>query len=331
MKKKYLKSLVMVLSLSLMFAMGACKKNDGGATDVVATATPTATVEDIIDNEKDEEPIKAPADVDAEKATPAPEGTTDAEPTKEPGGNDGNGTETDGGNTGTEDGNTGSDGNGTETDAPADTTAPDAEATATPKVTAEPTVAPTEAPKPTATPKPTAAPTPVPTAVPTPVPTPVPTAEPVATPVPTPAPTPVPTPAPTPVPTATPVPECKHEVERVSWWDGEPTCVKGGYKNVYCAQCGVHLRGETVEAYDHDWEYTMLSPATCTEAAPYKATCKRCGADGGNIRLGDKDPNNHKWGTSEEEIWNAEAGVWEVWSFTTCDWCYAEKESHRVE
>jgi len=321
MKKKYLKSLVMVLSLSLMFAMGACKKNDGGATDVVVTATPTAAVENI-ENDKVEEPTKEPTGNEVEKATPAPEGVTDTEPTKEPDGNNGNGTETDGGNTGTEDGNTGS-GNGTTTPDVENTEAPDVEATATPEVTAEPTVAPTEAPKPTATPAPTAAPTPVPTAVPTPEPTPIPTAEPVATPVPTPAPTPVPTPAPTPVPTATPVPECKHEVERVSWWDGEPTCVKGGYKNVYCAQCGVHLRGETVEAYDHDWEYTMLSPATCTEAAPYKATCKRCGADGGNIRLGDKDPNNHNWITGSEEVWNEVTGTWDMMTFTRCDWCGA--------
>lgn len=322
MKKKYLKSLVMVLSLSLMFAMGACKKNDGGATDVVVTATPTAAVENI-ENDKVEEPTKAPVDTDAEKVTPAPEGTTDTEPTKEPDGNNGNSTETDGGNAGTEDGNTGSDGNGTETEAPADTTAPDAEATATPEVTAEPTVAPTEAPKPTATPKPTAAPTPVPT--------PVPTAEPVATPVPTPAPTPVPTPAPTPAPTATPVPACAHSVTRYEWYGEPPTCVKGGRKNIICAECNEYLYDELVDPLDHDWEYTMISPATCTEAAPHKATCKRCGKDGGNVRLGDVDPNNHKWITSHDEIWNDETWLWEKWDITYCERCNTESGRVRVE
>lgn len=322
MKKKYLKSLVMVLSLSLMFAMGACKKNDGGATDVVATATPTAAVENI-ENDKVEEPTKAPVDTDAEKVTPAPEGTTDTEPTKEPDGNNGNGTETDGGNTGTEDGNTGSDGNGTETEAPADTTAPDAEATATPKVTAEPTVAPTEAPKPTATPKPTAAPTPVPTAVPTPVPTAVPTAEPVATPVPTPAPTPVPTPA----PTATPVPACDHSVTRYEWYGGQqPTCTVGARKNIICAECNEYLYDELVAPLDHDWEYTMFKAATCTSGAWYEPTCKRCGEVGKQTVLGDVDPNNHDWVTRTGEVWNEETFTWDEITTTKCRLCHADKE-----
>lgn len=328
MKKKYLKSLVMVLSLSLMFAMGACKKNDGGATDVVATATPTAAVENI-ENDKEEEPTKEPAGNEVEKATPAPEGVTDTEPTKEPDGNNGNGTETDGGNTGTEDGNTGS-GNGTTTPDVENTEAPDVEATATPEVTAEPTVAPTEAPKPTATPKPTAAPTPVPTAVPTPVPTAVPTAEPVATPVPTPAPTAVPTPVPTAAPTATPAPACAHSVTRYEWYGEPPTCVKGGRKNIICAECNEYLYDELVDPLDHDWEYTMISPATCTEAAPHKATCKRCGKDGGNVRLGDVDPNNHDWVTYEGELWNEEAGVWEMWRETSCDLCGYIKENVKI-
>ena len=318
MKKKYLKSLVMVLSLSLMFAMGACKKNDGGATDVVVTATPTAAVENI-ENDKVEEPTKEPTGNEVEKATPAPEGTTDTEPTKEPTGNNGNGTETEGGNTGTEDGNTGSDGNGTETEAPADTTAPDAEATATPKATAEPTVAPTEAPKPTATPKPTAAPTPVPTAAPTPVPT----AEPVATPVPTPVPTAVPTAEPTPAPTATPVPACAHSVTRYEWYGEPPTCVKGGRKNIICAECNEYLYDELVDPLDHDWEYTMFKAATCTSGAWYEPTCKRCGKVGSQTVLGDADPNNHNWITGSEEVWNEVTGTWDMMTFTRCDWCGA--------
>lgn len=330
MKKKYLKSLVMVLSLSLMFAMGACKKNDGGATDVVATATPTAAVEDI-ENDKVEEPTKEPTGNEVEKATPAPEGTTDTEPTKEPDGNNGNGTETDGGNTGTEDGNTGSDGNGTETEAPADTTAPDAEATATPKVTAEPTVAPTEAPKPTATPKPTAAPTPVPTQAPTPAPTQAPAVTPAPTAVPTAAPTPVPTPAPTAAPTATPVPQCQHLTERTEWWGSGPTCTVAAYRNVYCAECGVHLRGETVDALDHDWEYTMFKAATCTSGAWYEPTCKRCGEVGKQTVLGDVDPNNHDWVTYEGEMWNEEAGLWEMWRETSCRLCGHVKELVKID
>ena len=348
MKKKSLKSLVMVLSLSLMFAMGACKKDNGGAADVVATATPVATIENI-DNDKEEEPDSDPADSEVEKATPTPEGTTGTEPTKEPGTDSGN-SDVDGSGNGTEGGNTDAGGNGGSTDTGNGTEGgntgsgeTDAEATATPEVTSapkvteepvvtpEPTTAPTATPTvaptaaPTATPKPTQAPTPVPaTAAPTQAPT--------AAPVVTPAPTQAPTPAPTAVPTATPAPACDHSVTRYVWYGGqEPTCTVGARKNIICATCDTYLYDELVDPLDHDWEYTMISPATCMNAAPYSSTCKRCGKDGGNVRLGDKDPNNHELTTSVDEIWNDETWVWEKWSGTYCIWCGYVSEKHKVE
>lgn len=292
MKKKSLKSLVMVLSLSLMFAMGACKKNDGGATDVVTTATPTATVEDAIDGDKEEEPTGS----EVEKATPAPEGTTDTEPTKEP-------TDAEGGNADAD-----GSGNGTTPDVE-NTETPDAEVTATPEVTAEPTAVPT------ATPKPTAAPTPVPTQAP-PV---APTAAPVVTPAPTVVPTPVPTVAPT------PAPACNHSVTRYEWYGEPPTCVKGGRKNIICSLCNDYLYDELVAPLDHDWEYTMFKAATCTSGAWYEPTCKRCGDVGKQTTLGDVDPNNHDWVTRTGEVWNEETFTWDEVTTTKCRLCHADK------
>ena len=116
--------------------------------------------------------------------------------------------------------------------------------------TAEPTVAPTATPKPTATPEPAV--TPAPTAVPTPTPT--------------------------------PAPACEHKNERFSWWS-EPTCTQTGTKNIYCADCNVYLRTESVPTLEHEFEYNLGKPATCISGAWYKATCKNCGRDGGSIAV----------------------------------------------
>lgn len=75
----------------------------------------------------------------------------------------------------------------------------------------------------------------------------------------------------------------------------------------------------------------MISVATCKEAAMYKSTCKNCGWDGGNVHMGDVDPNNHNWVTGEEEIWNEETWVWELWRITRCTWCHAWGGKIKIE
>lgn len=288
MKKKNLlsKTLVMVLSLSMLLTMGGCKGED---VHEHADATPTPVV-----NTEGDEP--AGGTENTPEVTEAPTEVPVVEPTNEP----------------------------------------DVEETETPDTTEEPNVEPTEVPdtEPTAEPteepvvEPTAEPTVAPTATPKPTATPEPAVTPAPTAVPTPAPTPVPTPVPTPTPT--PAPACEHKNERFSWWS-EPTCTQTGTKNIYCADCNVYLRTESVPTLDHEFEYVLNAPATCSEAAAYKATCKNCGRDGGYVRMGDVDPNNHNWKTYEEELWNEETWVWELWRITRCTWCHAWGEKIKVE
>ena len=102
----------------------------------------------------------------------------------------------------------------------------------------------------------------------------------------------------------------------------EATCTEAGSYDlvVYCTVCGEELSREhkTIEALGHDWgEWTVTTPATCTEAGSEIRTCKH---DASHTETRSIDPLGHKPAAAVEEN-RIEATCTEAGSYDLVVYC----------
>ena len=101
----------------------------------------------------------------------------------------------------------------------------------------------------------------------------------------------------------------------------EPTCTTSGYTRHTCLLCGMTYVTEVTDPTGHDWsDWTVETPATCTEAGVEIRTCNSCGEEETRAI----PATGHDWGewTVETEPTCTETGI----EARTCNNC-GEKET----
>lgn len=68
----------------------------------------------------------------------------------------------------------------------------------------------------------------------------------------------------------------EHEHTEASRVTREPTCTTSGVEEIYCSECGEHIRDQRISALGHDGYYEITTPATDTTDGVQSSVCKRC-------------------------------------------------------
>lgn len=116
------------------------------------------------------------------------------------------------------------------------------------------------------------------------------------------------------------------EVVSPGW---EPTCLKGGRYDLYCANCGERYGYTLVDHLEHPFVLDHVMRGNCREVATLFYVCSSCGLHKDETSSDPQYRDDHDWRHGEGKYWNDSEECWYYYEVDQCQNCSETK--NRVE